>query len=243
MFGKLLSPGGMLLLVGAVGCSTAGPAPAAPPGGAASGGFHGSAHFGLPNASGIANGGFHGFSFHHTPANGFRSHPFGYPEPRFYRGFRNYSYIPPLYYTPPYVNFFSNPYLMYGAGGYEEPPFEPDSKPPPAPPPPPETNPTALITVKLPADAELWFEGTRTAAKGPVRDFESPPLAPGRRYAYEIRARWMEDGQPVNQTQEVTISPGDRVTVKFPVPPPPHPTLSPPGGEGRVRGADGQKAK
>jgi uncharacterized protein (TIGR03000 family) len=49
-----------------------------------------------------------------------------------------------------------------------------------------------------------------------VRQFYSPPLAPGR-YSYEVRARWTENGREVNQTQQVQVTPGARVEVDFPM--------------------------
>ena len=45
------------------------------------------------------------------------------------------------------------------------------------------------ITVRLPADAELWFDGTKMTATGAVRTFSIPPITPGRQYSYTIRAR------------------------------------------------------
>src|SRR6202043_2035796 len=54
----------------------------------------------------------------------------------------------------------------------------------------PDTN--ALVTVNVPAGAQLWFDGKATTTAGSVRQFESPPLTPGGRYSYEVRARWNE---------------------------------------------------
>jgi hypothetical protein len=41
----------------------------------------------------------------------------------------------------------------------------------------------ARITVTVPRNAEVWFDGSQTRATGTVRDYQSPPLAPGNRYA------------------------------------------------------------
>ena len=75
----------------------------------------------------------------------------------------------------------------------------------------------AKVIVRVPANAEVWLEGSKTSLTGPVRHFVSPPLEPGSRYTYEIRARWKEDGRAVTQTQKVAVSPGRDVTVNFPV--------------------------
>src|SRR4051812_14539249 len=43
------------------------------------------------------------------------------------------------------------------------------------------TEGAALVRVLVPADAELWFNGTKTTQGGTAREFESPPLAPGKK--------------------------------------------------------------
>jgi hemoglobin len=73
----------------------------------------------------------------------------------------------------------------------------------------------ARITVHVPADAELWFDGQLTAQRGRERVFTTPPVEHQRRYAYEVRARWMEDGREVDQTRRVRFHGGDQVTVDF----------------------------
>jgi uncharacterized protein (TIGR03000 family) len=85
----------------------------------------------------------------------------------------------------------------------------------------PQTDNPAGVTVKVPADAEIWFEGTKMTTKGSIREFQSPPLTPGSRYTYEVRARWKENGHEVTQTQEVAVTAGAHVNVSFPVTPPP----------------------
>jgi uncharacterized protein (TIGR03000 family) len=80
------------------------------------------------------------------------------------------------------------------------------------------------IRVQVPPDAEVWVEGQKTTEKGPVRFFESPPLTPGRKYVYHIKARWTEDGREVEQTREVPVYAGDKFSINFTkgekVPPP-----------------------
>jgi uncharacterized protein (TIGR03000 family) len=78
---------------------------------------------------------------------------------------------------------------------------------------------TAHVTVTMPADAEIWFQGTKTTSTGTVREYQSPPLAPGTRYTYELRARWRQNGHEVTQTQQVEVTAGIRVNVHFPVQP------------------------
>jgi uncharacterized protein (TIGR03000 family) len=75
------------------------------------------------------------------------------------------------------------------------------------------------VTVKVPADARVWFGGAATTSTGPVRRFYSSPLESGGRYTYSIKASWNENGQEVTQTQQVGVTPGAQVSVNFPVPP------------------------
>jgi uncharacterized protein (TIGR03000 family) len=83
-----------------------------------------------------------------------------------------------------------------------------DEKPPP--------DLRAHLTMLVPADAELWFNGTKvTGEEGSVRKFASPPLEPGQRYSYEVRARWQKDGQTITTTREVNVRAGTRINVDF----------------------------
>jgi uncharacterized protein (TIGR03000 family) len=86
----------------------------------------------------------------------------------------------------------------------------------------------ALADVWLPsADAELWVEGQKTKRTGTYRQFVSPPLAPGKKYAYDFRARWLEGGREVTQTRTVYFRAGDQITVDFTAPPPKESDASP----------------
>ena len=74
----------------------------------------------------------------------------------------------------------------------------------------------AHIIIRVPADAELWFNGTKvTGEEGTVRKFTSPPLTPGQRYSYEVRAQWQKNGQTITTTREVSVKAGTRINVDF----------------------------
>jgi uncharacterized protein (TIGR03000 family) len=75
----------------------------------------------------------------------------------------------------------------------------------------------AYITARVPAKAELWFDGVKTRSTGLVRKFQSPALTPGTRYAYTIRARWKENGRTVTQTRRLTVEAGENIAVRFPL--------------------------
>jgi uncharacterized protein (TIGR03000 family) len=74
---------------------------------------------------------------------------------------------------------------------------------------------TVRINVRVPPDAEVWVEGQATRQAGPVREFASPPITPGRDYTYEIRARWREGDREVTRARDLTVRAGDAVSVDF----------------------------
>jgi uncharacterized protein (TIGR03000 family) len=74
---------------------------------------------------------------------------------------------------------------------------------------------SVLLSVRVPADAEVWVDGQRTTQRGTLRQYESSDLTAGRDYTYVIRARWDEDGRPVDRTRRVTVRAGERQTVDF----------------------------
>jgi uncharacterized protein (TIGR03000 family) len=77
----------------------------------------------------------------------------------------------------------------------------------------------ARVMVIVPADAEVSFDGTRTTLTGTERTFKTPPLEKGSNYYYSVRARWTQDGRPVEQTRKVMVKAGAKVRVDFTSPP------------------------
>jgi uncharacterized protein (TIGR03000 family) len=63
----------------------------------------------------------------------------------------------------------------------------------------------AHISLRVPAGAEVWFEGQKTRQTGAVRQFVSPPLPAGRDFVYEVRVRWEKDGKPVEETRRFRV--------------------------------------
>jgi uncharacterized protein (TIGR03000 family) len=74
---------------------------------------------------------------------------------------------------------------------------------------------TAHICLIVPAGARVWFGNTATRQTGAMRHFESPELAPGKDYGYDVTARWTENGKEVTRTRDVGIGAGSSVTVDF----------------------------
>jgi uncharacterized protein (TIGR03000 family) len=73
-----------------------------------------------------------------------------------------------------------------------------------------------VLSVKVPQPAaEVFVDGAKTAQTGTDRTFESPPLDAGKRYAYTVTARWIENGRTVERSQQVEGEPGEVVRVDF----------------------------
>jgi uncharacterized protein (TIGR03000 family) len=73
----------------------------------------------------------------------------------------------------------------------------------------------AHIWLRVPKSAEIWANGVKTKQTGESRYFFSPPLAPGKKYSYQMRLRWMKDGKPVEETQSILIQAGQTIRRDF----------------------------
>jgi uncharacterized protein (TIGR03000 family) len=69
------------------------------------------------------------------------------------------------------------------------------------------------VNLRLPSDAKVWLEGSQTNQTGTNRSFESPPLAFGPEYAYQIRIQWKQDGKDVTQTRQIKVHAGDVINL------------------------------
>ncbi len=73
----------------------------------------------------------------------------------------------------------------------------------------------ALLIVKIPAEAELWFDGVKTVQEGSYRQFITPPLPSGLPLSYTLRARWRIKDAELSRVEEVQVQSGATVTVNF----------------------------
>ncbi len=73
----------------------------------------------------------------------------------------------------------------------------------------------AKIKVFLPAGAVLHVDGSLTQATGEIRNFVSPPLVPGKRFLYTLRATWKEGGKEIERERVVRVESGQESTVDF----------------------------
>jgi uncharacterized protein (TIGR03000 family) len=67
----------------------------------------------------------------------------------------------------------------------------------------------ARLMVFIQPDAQLTIDDTTTSAMGPIREFQSPPLQPGKEYSYTLKAQVRgADGQPRTVTKQVNVGAG-----------------------------------
>ena len=77
------------------------------------------------------------------------------------------------------------------------------------------TDNKAHIWLRVPENAEVWVEGVKTRQTGEARYYYSPPLTPGKEYAYRLRVRWQKDGKPVEETQRLLVHAGASIRRDF----------------------------
>jgi len=159
--------------------------------------------------------------------------------------------FPPSYYgynlDDPHPGYFGggryNEYYKFGRGwafaNYPDslpwfPPYRPWIEWKAAPPPDafaqiviPQAETVCHIGLRVPDGAEVFVDGVKSKQTGTLREFVSPPLTPGQTYIYTLRARWKENGKPVEQSQEVGVTSGSRTELVFPVPPAREPLPAP----------------
>jgi uncharacterized protein (TIGR03000 family) len=73
----------------------------------------------------------------------------------------------------------------------------------------------AEITVVVPADAQVFFDGEPTRSTGTRRVFVSPPLEPGKAFHYDLLVRWKVDGKPVEETRRIAVKAGGKTEATF----------------------------
>ncbi len=72
----------------------------------------------------------------------------------------------------------------------------------------------------VPADAELFFDGTATMQRGPERTFVTPALVVGKKYHYEVVAKWNQGGKAMEDRRKVAVTGGSISRVDFTRPEP-----------------------
>jgi uncharacterized protein (TIGR03000 family) len=75
------------------------------------------------------------------------------------------------------------------------------------------TGDEAIVRIHTSPDAQVWFDGAATSLTGAVRTFETPELKPARSFVYDVKVRWMQNGQPVERTRSITVAAGETLDV------------------------------
>ncbi len=73
----------------------------------------------------------------------------------------------------------------------------------------------AEITLNVPLDAVLFVDGQRIVSSGTTRRFVTPPLAPDRRYFYDVKVTWMEGSRARESSRHVSFRAGQRVALNY----------------------------
>jgi uncharacterized protein (TIGR03000 family) len=73
----------------------------------------------------------------------------------------------------------------------------------------------AFIHVRVPPNAQVFFDDTPTKQSGPERNFVTPPLD-GKNYSYDVSARWTDNnGKEQRESRTVRLTPGQSINVDF----------------------------
>ncbi|NBV47166.1 MAG: TIGR03000 domain-containing protein, partial [Planctomycetia bacterium] len=75
----------------------------------------------------------------------------------------------------------------------------------------------AMLVVRLPADAEVFVNGAKTAATGSLRRYMSRGLAAGREYDFVVKVVTKRDGEPREETKVAALAAGGRSNLDFTV--------------------------
>jgi uncharacterized protein (TIGR03000 family) len=145
-----------------------------------------------------------GYGWGDYPYDGgyYGSQGYAYSYPGYYYGYPQYV-VPPVGYADPYASA-----GVPLAPGQTQSLYRPSAG-------------TAQLTVRLPANAQLWIDNFQVQQTGPERVLTTPPtLEPGQTYHYTLRAQWEENGQMVTQQRTVNIQAGANPTVDFTQPAP-----------------------
>jgi uncharacterized protein (TIGR03000 family) len=74
---------------------------------------------------------------------------------------------------------------------------------------------SALLSVKVPADAKVFVNDRPTTSTGSDREYISRDLRPGATYSYTVRAEFERDGKPVSEEKSVRLTTGQTASLSF----------------------------
>ena len=73
----------------------------------------------------------------------------------------------------------------------------------------------AHIWLRVPTDAEVWFDGIKTKQTGALRHYFSPPLTTGKSYSYQVQVRWQKDGKTIEQKRRIDVRAGESLQLNL----------------------------
>lgn len=73
----------------------------------------------------------------------------------------------------------------------------------------------AKVSISLPADAKLLFNGVLAEGNGEKRSFVTPALNPDQDYQYVLTAELLRDGQVIALTERVVVRAGETTSVNL----------------------------
>jgi uncharacterized protein (TIGR03000 family) len=73
----------------------------------------------------------------------------------------------------------------------------------------------AKLIVEVPADAKLYIDDHAMTTQSERRVYQTPTLAPGQTYFYEVRVEVNHDGKALSQTKRVLLRAGQEVRADF----------------------------
>jgi uncharacterized protein (TIGR03000 family) len=113
-------------------------------------------------------------------------------------------------YTPSYYSYDDVPSYRDSNVIYSSSSYTPTPSPAPA-------EDRAYMTIQLPVEkADVWIEGVKSVQDKASQDYVSPQLEAGKKYHYEVRARWTDArGKAVEAKRSFPILPGKPVLIDF----------------------------
>jgi uncharacterized protein (TIGR03000 family) len=74
----------------------------------------------------------------------------------------------------------------------------------------------ARLTIELPAEAQLFVDGSAVNGTGSSRFYHTPNLPAGQAFFYDLKAEVVVNGVPVVEETRAIVRSGEAVTVSFP---------------------------
>jgi len=141
---------------------------------------------------------------------------YGYRASYYYSsGYHGYGYgygrWPGYYYARPYYSSYNYPYPEYvtyepNTVTYSTSSYRADAS----------ADDRAVVTIQIPADeSDIWIQGEKSRQTKSRQEYISPPFPPGKKYFYEVRARWQEGDRTYDETRSFAIFLGRPVLVDF----------------------------